>query len=233
MNNSAANPTSQPTSQGGLPPTGVCSSSAPPDDKTKFYMTFFLGVFLGILGVHRFYLRKIGTGLFQLVTLGGLGIWWLVDMILILLGKFKDKQGLAIPNINPKLSWSVFAAVVIIGLASPVSQETGSSGSVSDVEAVLGIPDKMANSPLAQKILRLTQQNAYSTGFQDGVRDADEMVPKIAAATSESYRKKLSEFKDLQNSFFDLMEKAQPNFDKVVFREYKRGWNDGASSTSK
>jgi hypothetical protein len=53
-----------------------------------------------------------------------------VDMIMILLGKFKDKSGAVIPNINPKLSWSVFAVVVIIGLASR-GGDSGSSASSS------------------------------------------------------------------------------------------------------
>lgn len=94
------------------------SRSQPPSNASKFYPTFFLGVFLGVFGAHRFYVRKIGTGVLQLVTFGGCGIWWLVDMTMILIGKFKDKSGTPIPNIAPKLSWSVFAVVVIIGLVS-------------------------------------------------------------------------------------------------------------------
>jgi TM2 domain-containing membrane protein YozV len=45
------------------------------------------------LGIHRFFIGKIGTGILMLLTLGGLGIWIVIDLILILLGEFKDPEG--------------------------------------------------------------------------------------------------------------------------------------------
>jgi hypothetical protein len=51
-----------------------------------------LAWFLGFLGIHRFYVGKVGTGILMIVTLGGLGIWVLIDFIVILLGSFKDKE---------------------------------------------------------------------------------------------------------------------------------------------
>ena len=49
--------------------------------------------FLGWLGVHRFYVGKIGTGILQIVTLGGLGVCMLVDFIMIVVYSFRDKAG--------------------------------------------------------------------------------------------------------------------------------------------
>ncbi|MBI2786901.1 MAG: DUF4864 domain-containing protein [Legionella longbeachae] len=52
-----------------------------------------LNLFLGVLGVHRFYVGKKGTGLLMLLTVGGFGIWVLVDLIFIVTNKFEDNQG--------------------------------------------------------------------------------------------------------------------------------------------
>lgn len=49
--------------------------------------------FLGGLGIHRFVVGKVGTGILMLLTLGFLGIWTLIDFIVILVGGFRDKQG--------------------------------------------------------------------------------------------------------------------------------------------
>jgi TM2 domain-containing membrane protein YozV len=49
--------------------------------------------FLGPFGAHRFYVGKHGTAILMLLTLGGLGIWSIIDCIIILLGSFRDKEG--------------------------------------------------------------------------------------------------------------------------------------------
>lgn len=58
-----------------------------------FVPALLLCFFLGFLGIHRFYVGKIGTGILQLVTFGGFGIWALVDFIMIAVGSFRDSEG--------------------------------------------------------------------------------------------------------------------------------------------
>jgi TM2 domain-containing membrane protein YozV len=55
--------------------------------------TLLLCLFLGYLGVHRFYTGHTGIGVVQLLTLGGCGIWALVDFIMIIANSYKDAQG--------------------------------------------------------------------------------------------------------------------------------------------
>ena len=62
----------------------------------SFVATLILCLLLGGFGVHRFYVGKVGTGIFMLLTLGGLGIWALVDLIRIAIQKFEDGDGAVI-----------------------------------------------------------------------------------------------------------------------------------------
>jgi len=76
--------------RGGLP---FSTSAVSP--KSRLVSTL-LCAFLGELGVHRFYLGKTGTGLLQLFTLGGVGIWALIDLVMIICGNMRDMDGLVV-----------------------------------------------------------------------------------------------------------------------------------------
>ena len=103
----------EPISQSGeqapaAPPVGSAEIYAPPKPTVDQFgnpispksrlAAALLAWFLGVIGIHRFYVGKVGTGILMIVTLGGLGIWVLVDFIMILVGSFKDKQDRVLLN---------------------------------------------------------------------------------------------------------------------------------------
>jgi hypothetical protein len=64
--------------------------SAPPKE---WLTALLLCLLLGVFGAHRFYTGRIGSGIAQLLTLGGCGIWALIDLIMIITGSFTDASG--------------------------------------------------------------------------------------------------------------------------------------------
>ena len=66
----------------------------------SWVLLLLLSIFLGSLGIDRFYLGKVGTGILKLVTFGGLGLWWLIDIILVVMGRMRDSSGLAVKSVG-------------------------------------------------------------------------------------------------------------------------------------
>lgn len=73
-------------------PTGSAPVATGPHGKS-WMVLFVLVFFAGFLGVHRMYVGKIGTGIAQLLTFGGLGFWVLWDFVMICRGRFTDAAG--------------------------------------------------------------------------------------------------------------------------------------------
>lgn len=59
----------------------------------KWSVVLILCILLGLIGFHRFYVGKGGTAILMLLTLGGFGIWTLVDLVIISLSEFTDEDG--------------------------------------------------------------------------------------------------------------------------------------------
>jgi len=77
---------------GGVPMQGGVSDS----DWLTVLLVCILPALVGINGIHRFMTGNVGTGVLMLLTLGGCGIWTLIDLIMIATGSFKDGNGLLV-----------------------------------------------------------------------------------------------------------------------------------------
>ena len=71
----------------------TCEQSKPAKSSSNGLVTLILCIFFGVIGAHRFYVGKTGTGILQFFTAGGYLIWTFIDLVHILTGKFTDSEG--------------------------------------------------------------------------------------------------------------------------------------------
>jgi LSD1 subclass zinc finger protein len=75
--------------------------------------TLGLSVFLGFFGVHRLYTGHIVIGIIQFLTAGGFGIWWLIDVLLIISGRYRDSRGYLLQDRKPAVASGCLPALIV------------------------------------------------------------------------------------------------------------------------
>ncbi|HEV8358574.1 MAG TPA: TM2 domain-containing protein [Gemmatimonadales bacterium] len=109
-----------------------------------------LCVLLGVFGAHRFYVGKIGTGILQLFTFGGLGLWWLYDVITIASGEFRDADGRRVSLWDPADATALAAGVPheLLDEVEALRREVAELAERMDfTERMLADPARRAPSP--------------------------------------------------------------------------------------
>ena len=128
---------------------------APVGEGKSFIATWLLAWLLGVWGVDRFYLGKVGTGLLKLFTLGGLGLWVLIDLILVLVGATRDKLGRPLVGYdqNKKVAWIVTAIVIVLGtITGSISGFTAGLAAATSVAAAVAEDNAPAQVPVEDDI---------------------------------------------------------------------------------
>ena len=100
--------------------------------RKSFLITEVLAILLGWLGVHRYYTGYIGLGVLQTLTLGGCGIWSLIDIIFISLGKYKDAKGQELEDYNKNIGIGVLSILVILTLCGNHISKTHEKTIIND-----------------------------------------------------------------------------------------------------
>ena len=105
------------TPEPAAPNPHVARASQETTSNRSFIATWLFAWFLGFIGVDRFYLGKVGTGILKLITIGGFGIWWLVDLVLVLTNSQKDKDERRVLGTRQEqtIAWIVTAAGILLG----------------------------------------------------------------------------------------------------------------------
>jgi uncharacterized RDD family membrane protein YckC len=155
-------------------------------DKSKS-TTFLLCYFLGGLGVHRFYLGKLITGILMLLTGGGFAIWWLIDLFRIITGRLKDKQGDELSISQPYMDqpnagfWVRLSALMVDGVILGLIQfafiylpviaylySTGMFMALDPQMTTMSVPPILALGPAAAVILYIVYFVALTAGKHQG-----------------------------------------------------------------
>lgn len=152
----------------------------------SFLTTWLLSLFLGGLGVDRFYLGKIGTGIAKLLTAGGLGVWSLVDLIVTLAGKQTDKnrQPLAGYRQHKVLAIVVSAVLLVGGMVI---------GAVSGAVAALAIQSAATSpiisaAPVTDEAAAAADSSEAPSASAEATADRPHLVAKTLTGTGDDIK---------------------------------------------
>ncbi|WPU10393.1 Ltp family lipoprotein [Pseudarthrobacter oxydans] len=156
----------------------------PPVSNKSFLATWLLSLLLGVFGVDRFYLGKVGTGILKLVTFGGLGIWALIDLILVLANKTRDKRGLPLEGYDRHKKVALIVTGVVILLSIVVN--SARAGSAPSSAPVASSPKVATAAQTASATPAPTKDPAVAAAEAEAAAKAKAEADAAAKAKAEA-----------------------------------------------
>lgn len=191
----------------------------------SFVATWLFSWLLGTLGIDRFYLGKVGTGILKLVTLGGLGIWSIVDLLIVLCGGQRDKSGrpLAGYRQHRMIAWILTGAITVVSVVATIVLILTS--------AMAGLYAAASTEP--------TSQASSSVASSPSVASApSEVKGKVEYADAVETAKYLADEEFLSESgvYSVLMDPAEGGFSKeaaqYAMSQLDVDWNENALTSA-
>ena len=194
----------------------------------NFTNTWLFALLLGWLGVDRFYLGKVGTGILKLLTLGGYGIWILIDLIFVLTGSTKDKEGRKLSGepADKKTQWIITGVVIGLLLVFGGMSNSNKSDNTSVSTNSANTSETASAKPVASKTATPT---ASPTPSAPTVLSQDS-ASNIAAFTSGGH----GDLADMNKDLDDMVMRASNNQNiRLMGNTFELAFNIGQLETLK
>lgn len=186
----------------------------------KWLTAFCLSLFLGGLGVDRFYLGKAGTGILKLITLGGLGLWALIDFILIATKSMPGVQWVDGQKDDGKKAWIIFGVAMVLALIIGVA----SAGSNPTRTSVTNAPENKTESSTATPAPEPKEpEPSVPAEYKAALAKATQYANTMNMSKQGVYDQLVSEYG----------EKFKPEAAQYAIDNVKADWNKNALAKAK
>lgn len=142
--------------------------------RKSFLVTEILCLLLGWLGVHRYYTGYIGLGIAQTLTLGGCGIWALIDFIFISVGQYKDAKGQELEDYNKNIGIGALILILVLAIFSTFGPE---KSSINNNRSNISINENSDTRKISFSNAKCTIY-AYSYGCSGNLSESDKLKIK-------------------------------------------------------
>lgn len=188
----------------------------------SFMVTAMFSLFLGVIGVDRFYVGKVGTGILKLITIGGFGIWYLIDLILVYTGNMKDKQGRQLVGRKENLKLAVIILIIALafGIVLPKPQPAQLNTTTPQTTVQ---PATDANKDVAPPVTEKPAEPSVPTEYKSALNKATTYANTMHLSKAGVYDQLTSEYG----------EKFSPEAAQYAVDNVKANWNDNALQKAK